>query len=51
MLVMSELNEEIEYWIGMWLIVRLGRFSDVKEGLKGKWSLELWGGWEWIRGV
>ena len=51
MLVISDLNEDIEYSIPISFIVTLATFSDVNEALKTKSSFNLSRAWQSIRPV
>ena len=51
MLVISDLNEDIEYSIPISFIVTLATFSDVNEALKAKSSFHLTRAWQSIRPV
>ena len=51
MLVISDLNEDIEYSIPISFIVTLATFSDVNEALKAKSSFHLSRAWQSIRPV
>ena len=51
MLVISDLNEDIEYSIPISFIVTLATFSDVNEALKVKSSFHLSRAWQSIRPV
>ena len=51
MLVISDLNEDIEYSIPISFIVTLATFSDVIEALKAKSSFHLTRAWQSIRPV